>query len=298
MKPLLERLQSGEILVADGAMGTMLMERGLKPGDCPEAVNLASPEVLEEIAALYLGAGADLVQTNTFGGSPLKLAAYALDGKCEEINKAGVAAVRKAVGDRAYVSASIGPSGKLLQPYGDAAPEQLAESFIRQAKALAEAGADIICVETMTATEEAEIAVNAAKGAKPGIPVMATMTFDKTKKGYRTMMGVSVEQAVEALERAGADILGSNCGNGVENMVEIAREFRRHTKKPLLIQSNAGLPVIEGIETVYKETPDYMAERISGLVKAGVSIIGGCCGTTPAHIAAFRKAVLSTRGPV
>lgn len=296
MAGLLSRVRGGETLVADGAMGTMLFERGLKSGDCPEAFNLERPELLGEIAAAYLEAGADIVQTNTFGGSPLKLGQYKLDGKAEEINRIAVEAVRKAVGDNALVSASCGPSGKILKPYGDTEPEAMSESFARQAKALVEAGADVVCVETMTDLTEASLAVKAVKAASSSVPVMATMTFDKTSKGFFTVMGVTVEKAAKGLKEAGADLVGSNCGNGVEKMVELAREFRKHTDLPLIIQSNAGLPVMKGGTTVYPETPEFMAGRIPDLAEAGVSVIGGCCGTTPAHIAAFRKAVDARRG--
>ncbi|HBL17093.1 MAG TPA: methionine synthase [Elusimicrobia bacterium] len=293
---LLERLRAGQVLVADGAMGTMLQERGLKPGDCPEAVNLERPVVLEEIARLYLEAGADLVQTNTFGGSPMKLAQYGLDDRTEEVNRSAVEAVRRAVGGQALVSFSCGPTGRMLKPYGDADPEEVRRAFCRQLKAAAAAGADVVCVETMTDLGEAVLAVEASKSAAPGVPVMATMTFDRTKKGYRTIMGVSVAQAAEGLAKAGADVVGSNCGNGIDNMVEIAREFLRSTRIPLLVQSNAGMPEMRGGRAVYGETPELMASKVAALLEAGANIIGGCCGTTPAHIAAIRKAV-SAKSP-
>lgn len=293
MSKLLDRLVAGEVLVGDGAMGTMLFAAGLKQGDCPEELNLTRPELLEDIARQYLEAGADLIETNTFGGSPLKLAAYNLQDRTEEINRAAVTAVRKTVGERALVSGSCGPSGKILKPYGDTEPEEMQESFQRQLKALIEAGVDVICVETMTDINEARIAVQAAKRIAPDLPVMATMTFDSTPRGFFTVMGVTIEQAAIELEAAGADIVGSNCGNGSENMVRIAEEFRQHTKLPILIQSNAGLPVLEKGEVVYPETPEFMAERARQMLELGVSIIGGCCGTTPPHIGAIREMVNS-----
>jgi 5-methyltetrahydrofolate--homocysteine methyltransferase len=288
MAGLLDRLAGGEILVGDGAMGTMLFERGLKTGECPERWNLERPEVLEEIARLYVQAGADIVQTNTFGGSPLKLAQYALEDKTEAINAAAVRAVRKAVGDRVYVSASCGPCGRLLKPYGDIAPEEVAQSFERQLQAVTAEGVDMICIETMTDLAEAVLAVKAAKTASPDTPVAATMTFDATPRGFFTIMGVSVTQAVTGLTEAGANIIGSNCGNGIENMIQIAAEFKRHSALPVMIQSNAGLPQMEGGTLVYPETPEFMAEKCRELVDMGVGIIGGCCGTTPEHIRAIR----------
>lgn len=290
MKDLLERIKNG-VLVADGAMGTMLMACGLKPGDVPESFNLTQPEILEKIASLYLDAGAEIIQTNTFGASPLKLAFYSLDGKTEEINRNAVLAVRKVVGERAYISASCGPSGRLLKPYGDTEPEDVYSSFERQLKTLIHSGVDIICIETMTDLTEATLAIKAAKTVSPSTPVMATMTFDPTPRGFYTVMGINIEQAAKGLETAGADIIGSNCGNGIENMIKIAIEFRQKSRLPLIIQSNAGLPVIKRNTTIYPETPEFMAEKAKELVSIGVSIIGGCCGTTPEHIRALCEMV-------
>ncbi|MBL7959786.1 homocysteine S-methyltransferase family protein [bacterium] len=291
MKPILERLKAGEILVADGAMGTMLFQRGLKPGDCPELYNLNHPEILEEIASMYLEAGADIIQTNTFGGSTLKLSYYRLETKTEEINQNAVSAVKKIVKDKAFVSGSCGPSGEMLKPYGTIEKEVLYDNFREQISALVSTGVDLICIETMTDLQEAALAVKAAKSVSPTTPVMATMTFDKVPKGYFTIMGVSIEKAVDGLTAAGADIIGSNCGHGMDNMIEIARQMKKLSDKPILIQSNAGLPERKGNEIVYRESPSYFAEKAFELIDAGVSIIGGCCGTTPEHIHAIRKAV-------
>jgi len=291
MRPLLQRLAAGEVLVADGAMGTMLMARGLQPGACPERFNLDHVAALEEIATLYLDAGAEIVQTNTFGGSPLKLEQYGLAGQTEEINAAAVAAVRRAVGDRAYVSASIGPCGRLLEPYGDITPALVSASYERQLQALAAAGVDLFCIETMTDLAEARLALAVAKRVAPQIPVLATLTFDHTPRGYFTIMGTTPAQAASALTAAGADVVGSNCGNGSERMVEIARALRAATRAPLVLQSNAGLPVLRDGAAVYPETPEFMAGQVAALLDVGVSIVGGCCGTTPAHVAAVRCAV-------
>ncbi len=219
MPPILERLTKGEILVSDGAMGTMLFKKGLQPGKCPEYLNLSEMEVLEDIAKVYYQAGAEIIQTNTFGGSPLKLADFGLEDRTEDINKNAVSSVRKVVGNRAYVSASCGPSGKILKPYGDTEPDDLYRSFERQIKALISAGVDIVTVETMTDLQEAALAIKAAKTVSPKIPVTATMTFDETPRGFYTIMGIDIKSAAAGLQEAGADIIGSNCGNGIENMI-------------------------------------------------------------------------------
>ncbi|MBU0508430.1 homocysteine S-methyltransferase family protein [bacterium] len=289
MTGFLERLSESRVLIADGAMGTMLFQMGLEPGQCPEAINLTHPEFLEEIAASYLRAGAELIQTNTFGGSPLKLAQYGLEGQAKKITENAVRAVRRVVGDRAYVSGSCGPCGRILKPYGDVDQDEVYAGFRSQMESLVGASVDVICVETMTDLAEAGLAIKAAKDVSPAIPVMTTMTFDATPRGFFTIMGVSVEQAAVGLAEAGADVIGSNCGNGIENMIKIARELRRRSELPLIIQSNAGLPrTKEGI-TVYDETPEFMAEKARELIDLGVAIIGGCCGTPPEHIAALRR---------
>lgn len=293
MLPLSDRLKQSGVLIADGAMGTMLFQRGLKPGECPERMNLEHPEILEEIARLYLDAGAEIIQTNTFGGSPLKLAMYSLDAKTEEINARAVQAVRKVVDDKAYVSTSCGPTGKLLEPFGDTKPEQVFEAFQRQLKVVIGEGVDLICIETMTDLTEATLAIKAARSISTSIPICATMTFDPTPRGFYTIMGTNIEQAVKGLTEAGATVIGSNCGNGMENMIKIAKEFKKHTTLPIIIQSNAGLPVMKNGVLTYPETPDFMANKSKELVEAGVKIIGGCCGTTPEHIEAIGKAVKS-----
>jgi 5-methyltetrahydrofolate--homocysteine methyltransferase len=288
---MLERLKDGEILVADGAMGTMLFQKGLQPGHCPESLNLTKPETLAEIARLYLEAGADIIQTNTFGASPMKLSEYGLEQKTEEINSKAVSIVKKVVGGGAYVSGSCGPSGKILKPYGDTEPDFLYEGFERQMKALVKAGVDLLCIETMTDLMEATLAVKAAKAASPNIPVVATMTFDETPRGFFTIMGVNIEEAAAGLQDVGADIIGSNCGNGIENMIKIAHEFKKVSNLPIIIQSNAGRPETKDGQLIYLETPEFFAEKTQELVDAGVSIIGGCCGTTPEYIRAIKESL-------
>jgi 5-methyltetrahydrofolate--homocysteine methyltransferase len=294
MKDLLSLLKAGDVLVADGAIGALLIQRGLPRGKCPESVNTSNPEVLEEIAEQYVAAGAEIVQSNTFGASPLKLSDYGLEEKYVEINARAVEAVRKVAADKVYVSGSCGPTGRVLKPYGETDPEDVSRAFHQQIGVLVESGVDILCIETMTDVNEAKLALQAARSVSSTIPVIATMTFDRTPRGYFTIMGVNVEGAARELADARADIVGSNCGTGMEDMVELAREFRHHSQLPLIIQPNAGLPEIEGDSVVYRETPEFMAGKVQELVDIGVSIIGGCCGTTPRHTEAMRRALDSS----
>lgn len=291
MKNILNRIKNGEILVADGAMGTMLFQKGLKPGEPPESVNLKNPEYLEEIAQAYLDAGADIIETNTFGGSPLKLADYGLKDKTEEINRIAVERVRKVVGNKAFISGSVGPSGKMLKPYGDTESKEIYQSFERQMRSLVNSGIDLLCIETMIDLHEATLAIKAVKNFSPDMPIMATMTFDETPRGFYTIMGVCIRDAVIGLKEAGADIIGSNCGNGIENMIKIAHEFKKLTTLPIIIQSNAGIPKMKEGKLMYSETSEFFGEKAKELIEAGVSIIGGCCGTTPEYIRTIRKVV-------
>lgn len=290
-RTLLERLAAGEVLVGDGAIGTMLMARGLPAGEPPERFNLTHPHIVEEVGRLYREAGADLLTTNTFGGSPARLADSDLEADLERLTRAAVRAAIRAAGGRALVSGSIGPCGLVLQPYGDADPGLVREGFLRQARALATSGADLFCVETMTDLAEACLAVDAAREAAPDLPVIATMTFERTRRGFFTVMGNSIVDAVRTLETRGATMIGSNCGNGMDAMVAIARECSRIATRPIAIQSNAGLPIAEGDGLRYPETPEAFAAAVSDLLACGVRLLGGCCGTTPAHVRALRAAV-------
>ena len=293
MENILSRIKKGDVLVADGAMGTLLMDmaKNLPQGSCTEIINLDQPELLEKVALLYFQAGSEIIQTNTFSASPLKLAGYNLEEKTEDINKNAVRAVRNVVEDKAYVSASCGPSGKLLAPFGPIEQDVMYNSYYRQLKAIIEEEPDIICFETMSDLNEIKLAIRAAKSLSSKTPVMATMTFERTSKGFFTMMGVTIETAANELKNAGADIIGSNCGNGSDNMILIAEEFRKYSTLPLLIQSNAGLPELRGEKSFYPESPEFMANKAQELIKTGVSIIGGCCGSTPDHIKAIRNMV-------
>jgi len=288
---LLERLSAGRPLVSDGAMGTLLMDAGLERGACPDEISLTNPAALSRIAGTYAEAGADLVHTNTFGASPLKLAEYGLDGRTGNINRCAVEAARAGVGDGAWVSGSVGPCGRILEPYGDVSEEEVHDGFVRQIEALVAGAVDAVTIETMIDLREAVLAVRAARSVNPDLPVLASMTFQATPRGFYTVMGTNVEEAANGLIEAGADIVGSNCGNGIGLMVEIAQAFRAATEQPLLIQANAGVPELKAGLVHYPETPEDFAAALPALVAAGVSVIGGCCGTDPEHIRAIRSAI-------
>lgn len=296
---LLERLEEKKLLVGDGAWGTMLQKSGLKAGECPEEWNVTHVREVRNIASLYARAGADIVLTNTFGGSSFKLKKYSLEARTRELNEAGARlSIEGASGEGApgcLVAASVGPTGEFLAPLGVVTEEEMEAVFTEQISALLEGGVRIIVIETMTAIEEAVCAVRAAKKLDSSIDVAATMTFDPVPGGFKTMMGVDCARAVRELTEAGVDLLGSNCGNGIDQMIPITREIRQYTELPILIQSNAGSPELINGQTVFRQSPEYMAERVGELVEAGADIVGGCCGSTPDHIAAIKKAVDSLR---
>ena len=295
MKGILERLKQGNVIVGDGALGALLIKHGLKHNELPELYNLTRPGLIEEIASLYLDAGAEIVTTNTFGASPLKLHRFSLEEKMEDINREAVAAVRRAVGNKAYVSASIGPSSYMMKPLGNVDREEVLVNYQRQIGTLLATGIDMICIETMIDLAESVLAIKAARSLDQKIPIAATLTFAKTPRGYFTVMGASIPDTVSGLEDAGANIIGSNCGNGMEQMVEIAREFRQYAVAPVIIQSNAGMPIVSATGIIYPETPGFFAGKAAELIDAGVQIIGGCCGTEPDHIRAIRKVVDARR---
>jgi 5-methyltetrahydrofolate--homocysteine methyltransferase len=288
---LLERLRRGDRVVGDGAWGTMLLDRGLPPGAAPESWTLERPDVITAIGQAYLDAGAEIITTNTFGGSRFRLAPQGLHDAVSEVNRRGVHLAAEVAGDRAYVSASIGPSGLVLQPYGDADPARVADGFEEQALALASAGADLFCVETMTDAHEAALAIGAVRRVAPSATVIATMTFDITPRGPYTVMGVSVAQAARALEGAGADVVGANCGTGVEAMLVVARALAAQTSVSIAIRANAGLPVRRGGRLRYPDSPQRYASTAVQMLELGVGVIGGCCGTTPDHIRALAALV-------
>ncbi|MBN1780472.1 homocysteine S-methyltransferase family protein [bacterium] len=290
MKSLTEALKEKHVLLSDGAWGTYLQAMGLDTGECPEYWNILHPDEVRSIAQSYIDAGSDMVLTNSFGGSPFKLKYYGLSGKTSELNEAAARLSREAAGDR-FVLGSMGPSGKMLL-MGDITVEEWVHGFGEQAEALARGGADAICIETMSALDEALCAIEAAR-ERTSCEIICTFTFGKTAQGdYRSMMGVSPVNMAEAVLKAGAHIIGANCGNGMEQMVDIVREFREVTPDvPILVHANAGLPRQQDGQTVFPETPEQTARWIPAIVEAGASIVGGCCGTTPDHIRAMAAAI-------
>ena len=288
MTNLLQQLTTTDkVLLGDGAMGTALQKLGLEPGSCPESWNVSHADQVRSVTAEYVAVGSNIVETNSFGGTSYKLASFGLAEQAAELNRQAARLARQAAIAPCLVAGSVGPTGVMMQPLGDADPDDVRIAFAEQIAALAGGGADVICIETMMSLEEGLSALQAARQSCD-LPVIVTFTFEKNIKGeFRTMMGLTPQKVAEELTLAGADVVGSNCGSGMENMVEIVRLMRGVTDLPLMIQPNAGLPVLEGSRTVFKEKPCDTAAGVGELVAAGVNIIGGCCGTTPDHIAAI-----------
>lgn len=279
---------SGRILLGDGGMGTGLSEyrRDVR---LPEEFNFLYPQDVVSLGAAFINAGSDLISTNTFGANPIRLSEYGLDSECNELNLRGAELAREAAGDDCWVIGSVGPTGKTLL-MGDVTQGEVIDGYSLQIKALAKGGVDAICIETMSDIEEATLAVKAAKESID-LPIFCTFTFEGIKSGeFRTMMGVSPEQYVEVMRSFELTLLGCNCGNGSPGTLEIVRLLRGADDTiALMAQSNAGMPLLEAGEVVYPEKPEDMAAVVTDFVKAGVTLIGGCCGTTPDHIKAMRK---------
>lgn len=280
---------TGKVTIADGAWGTELDKLGCPPGFCREEWNVTRPELIQQVAEAYVAAGARIVLTNTFGANRYVLGRHDRAGKVRDFNRAGAEVSKRAAGDRARVFGSIGPSGKIIM-MGEVDEGELYEAFKEQAEALAEGGADGLVVETMTELVEVVTAVKAAKST--GLPVVGSMTFDSGPDRTHTMMGVTPEQAVKAIVDAGADLVGCNCGIGIDNYIKVTAMLRTATDKPIWVKANAGLPEIEGGKVVYRMTPEEFATKARDLVKAGANIVGGCCGSSPEFI----KALVATLG--
>ncbi len=305
-KKIIERLSSGEILVCDGAMGTSLQALGAGGCKAPEELNILNPDIVGSVHKGFIDAGSDMIITNTFGANPIKLDKAGLGSKFEKINKEAIAIAKKASSGQAYVLADIGPTGEFLKPLGQHEEEDFFSAFFKQAAILGKARPDAFIIETMSSLDELRLAVSACrKAARGGIPVIANMTFTLGEKGFRTMMGATIEQFVSQMQEAGCDVIGANCGCGSQQMVEIIRQMKEKIakfdkenpkthigKKVFLIaQPNAGMPKLIDGETVFTETPADFAKAAAGLIKLGVNIIGGCCGTKPEHIREIVKII-------
>jgi len=291
-KTILERLDAGEILLCDGAMGTFLQAKGLEPGTCPELWSVDRAADVQDIHRAYREAGSDIVECNSFGGTRYKLGHYDLSVRAAELNRAAAAIAREVAGTDQYVLGSAGPTGEFMAPLGLEPEEAFYRAFAEQVSAFEEGGADAVIVESMSALEEATVAVRAAR-ENTELTVFATMTFDpQMHGGYATIMGVTPAQAATELVDAGAHIIGTNCGTGADQMINVVREMRTAAPEhPIIAMPNAGMPELENGETVFKETPEQMAGKAIELVRAGATVIGGCCGTGPEHIAAMKAAI-------
>ncbi len=288
----LTRLQSGDVIVADGAMGTMLQVAGLPGGVAPEGWLLDNPDAVRGVHRAYIEAGSELILTCTFGGSRTRLAQYDLGHRVSEINRRAVEIARQAAGDKAYVAGDIGPLGVFLKPLGELSYDEAVEIFAEQAAALAEAGADVIYIETMAALEEVEAAVEGALQVANGVPVTATLSFDTHD---RTNMGVRPEEAATALLERDVSAIGANCGATLDMTLGAAEKMHLVAPDtPLIVKPNAGKPRLVGDDVVYDATPEDMARYARKFVSLGARIVGGCCGSTPEHIAAIAQAVRSS----
>jgi methionine synthase I (cobalamin-dependent) len=285
-------LDEGGPILADGAMGTMLFASGLQFGDPPEAWNVSHPEVVRRIHRGYLDAGSRIVMTNTFGGNRLRLRLHGLDTRASELNRTAAILLRAevdAAGGRALVAGDIGPSGEIMAPLGTLDEDEATDVFAEQAAALIAGGVDLIWIETMSHLSEITAAIRGARRVSPTIPIIATMTFDT--RGH-TMMGVSPEAAAHALLDAGADAVGGNCGNGPDELLPVIEKMRAVEPDAVLVaKSNAGMPELVDLRAVYRADPATMAEAGVGFRSAGARIIGACCGSTPAHLAAMADAL-------
>jgi len=290
---LRERIEQG-LLILDGAMGTQLIARGIAPGVCNDNLNVESPEIVLDVQRAYIAAGSEAIITNTFGANKYTLSRHGLGDKAEEINRAGVRLAREAAGDDRYVLGDIGPTGDFLEPLGLLKGDELKEAFAAQARGLADGGADGIIVETMTAVDEAQITVEAVRSVCE-LPIFVSFAFDPVGDDFRTMMGVDVSGAVSRLAGLGIDAIGFNCGTlSLEGYTRLAAKFvetvsSKSAKVKILAEPNAGRPELVGSQAAYRVSPKDYAAAVEKIYAAGVTIIGGCCGTTPAHIEALAR---------
>ncbi|HPW18955.1 MAG TPA: homocysteine S-methyltransferase family protein [Candidatus Aminicenantes bacterium] len=284
--PLLELAERRTVLL-DGAMGTMLMARGLAVGMAPEIWNVERPDLVREVHAAYFAAGADVVSTNSFGGTPLKLAAHGLEGRAYELNHAAARLAREAAPPGRFVAGSVGPTGKFLRPHGPCSEQDLEAAFADQVRGLAAGGVDLVLIETQYDLREALAAVRGARSVA-SLPIFVTMTFNDTPRGFFTLMGDTPARAAGELERAGAAAFGANCTLAADRMAACVRACRGAIGLPLVAQANAGRPVAgEDGRVTYSQTLEDYVRHVPDIVRAGASFVGGCCGTDPSFIRAM-----------
>jgi len=293
---LKERIKQGPFIL-DGAMGTQLITRGIQVGACNEYLNIDSADIISEIHRAYLLAGCDAVITNTFGANKYTLARHGFTEDAARINKAGAQIARQAAGEEKYVLGDIGPSGDFLEPLGALNTDDLRDAFAAQAEALLTGGVDGFIIETMTALDETLVAIEAAKSIAGDLPVLVSMSFDKAGDSFKTMMGVGVEAAVSKIIPLNVDAVGFNCGTlSLDQYVALSEEFVTAVRAlsddvAISAEPNAGKPELIDDKAVYKVSPENFAAEAKKIYSAGVRIIGGCCGTSPAHIEAMAKKI-------
>ncbi len=275
------------VLVLDGAMGTLLQERGLSPGGCPEEMNRSAPDAVIGIHAEYAEAGADILIANSFGGNRVKLANYNLDNAVDELNRRAVALARKAAPAGVFVGGSVGPTGRFVEPVGDAGFDEMIDIFAEQISSLVGAGADLISFETFLDIRELRAGVIACRDVCD-LPIIAQMTFEDAG---RTVLGTPPTAAAVTLDALGVDVIGANCGLGIDGIHDVLAEMRQVTPRPLIAQANAGLPILRNGQTIFPATPEEMTAYHERLIALGVRVVGGCCGTTPTHIRVMRDAL-------
>jgi 5-methyltetrahydrofolate--homocysteine methyltransferase len=290
MKPDIRQLVRRRLVLYDGGMGTMLFAAGLLDGESPEPWNWEKPEVVNAVYRAYYEAGSDVVQTNTFGGTPIKLSERDLQDRTYDANYLAAKALKAICPEGTYAAGDVGPIGKFLKPMGEYSVEEFDASFEAQMHGLRDGGVDFISIETMYSLQEALCALRAAKKVTD-LPVVVGMTFDKNPRGFFTLMGETVPQCLQALKDNGADIVGSNCTHGTPVFLELARLIRDTTDLPVIVQPNRGRPFLEKGEMGYKQTVDEFVEDIVRIASIGVNIIGGCCGTTPEFIGRMKTAL-------
>jgi 5-methyltetrahydrofolate--homocysteine methyltransferase len=271
-------------ILLDGGLGTELIRKGLPQGACPELWNLEKPEVLKEIHSSYFDAGSDAVSTNSFGGNRIKLSSHKLEERCFELNFVAARLAVEARPEGRFVAGSMGPTGKFLKPQGEYEERDFEEAFAIQAEGLTEGGVDFLLIETMYDLREALCALKGARSVSP-LPVFVTMTFNRSPRGFFTLMGNSVRQCLRELEENGAVVLGANCTLNSADMADLVRDMRREISLPLLAQPNAGQPLLsEGDKVTYSQDVDDYVRHMPLIIAYGANIIGGCCGTNPDYI--------------